>query len=93
MKGIVKDYFGSPNPVNIALGLVKIMNIIIGDIGFSEVTDIIWDSVSWWDAAQIVALLSLYFMSGGGGLAAKLGYMTPALIDVVEAGYEVSQKC
>ena len=93
MKGIVKDYFGSPNPVTIAAGLVKIMNIIIGDIGFSELTSIIYDSVSWWDAVQIVALLSLYFVTGGGGLAAKLAFMTPAIIDVVESGYNVNQKC
>lgn len=93
MKGIVDDYFSSPNPLNIAAGLVKIMNIIIGDIGFSELTSIIYDSVSWWDAVQIVALLSLYFVTGGGGLAAKLAFMTPAIIDVVESGYNVNQKC
>lgn len=93
MKGIVRDYFSSPNPVNIAAGLIKIMSIIVGDIGFNEVTSIIYDAVSWWDAIQIVALLSLYFLSGGGGLAAKLGLMLPSIIDVVETGYDVIQKC
>lgn len=93
MKGIVKDYFGSPNPFNIAKGLFKIMDIIIGDIGFKELSSIIYNSVSWWDAVKIVGLLSLYFVSGGSGLAAKLGIMTPAIIDCIEAGYEVSQVC
>lgn len=93
MKGIVKDYFGSTNVYNIAAGLVKIMSIIIGDIGFNELTSIIYDAVSWWDAVQIVALLSLYFLSGGGGLALKLGLMAPAIIDVVESAYDVNQKC
>ena len=93
MKGIVKDYFSSPNPVNIGTGLFKIMDIIIGDIGFNDLANIVTSNVSWFDGIKIVSLLSLYFLSGGGGLAAKLGFMTPAIIDVVEAGVEVTSLC
>jgi hypothetical protein len=93
MKNIVKDYFGSPNPVNIAQGLVKIFNIIIGDIGASEFLSIVLNSVSYWDGIQLSILLTAYFISGGGGLAVKLALLTPQIIDVVEAGIEVSEEC
>lgn len=93
MKSIIKDYFGSPDPFNIAAGLGKIMGIIIGEISFSDVANAVYDSVSWWDAIKIVATLTLYFVSGGAGLAAKLGLMLPALFDIVEAGVEVGKTC
>jgi hypothetical protein len=89
MKGIVKEYFGSPNPVNIAAGLIKIFNII----GKDDIIDAIWASVSYWDAIKIVGLFTLYFFSGGAGLIAKLAIMTPAIIDVVQAGVEVDRAC
>jgi hypothetical protein len=93
MKGIVKEYFGSPNPANIAAGLIAIMNVIIGQIGVNDILGAIRDSVSWWDAIKIVATFTLYFISGGGGLIAKLALMTPAIIDVVEAGIELEKAC
>lgn len=93
MKSIARDCFGSPNPVKIAEGLFRIMGIIVGDIGFSEVSSIVYDAIGIWDAFQIVALLSLYFVSGGSALAAKLASMTPAMIDVVEAAMEVNRCC
>lgn len=87
------EYFGSLNPANIAAGLGRIMNVIRGNIGFDEITGAIYDTISWWDAVKIVATLSLYFVSSGGGLAARLAFMTPDLIDVVEAAVEVKNCC
>jgi hypothetical protein len=93
MKGIVKDYFGSPNPANIAAGLIKIFSIIIGETSLDDVLRAIKANVSWLDAFAICFTFAMYFASGGGGLIAKLGLMTPAIIDVVQAGVEVEKAC
>jgi len=93
MKKIAKDHFGSPNPVNIAAGLFKILQIIIGDIGFSELLSVVQKNVGIFDFIQIAALLAAYFATGGGALALKLALITPQLIDVVEAAIAVSNDC
>jgi hypothetical protein len=93
MKKIVKENFGSPNPVNIAQGLIKIFGIIIGDVGVGDFISMVTSSLSWWDSIQVAALLTAYFVSGGGGLAVKLALLTPQILDVVEAGIEVGNEC
>ena len=93
LKKIVKEYFNSVNPIKNAQGLIAVFNIIIGDIGFSEFTSIVLDSVSWWDGIQVAALLTAYFFSGGGGLPVKLASLVPQTLDVIEAGIEVSNAC
>jgi len=93
MRGIIAEYFGSLNPVNIAAGLIAILNIIIGKIGIDDVLGAIWDNVDWFDAITIVFTFTLYFVSGGAGLIAKLALMTPDIIDVVESGIEVKSAC
>jgi len=93
MKNIVKDHFGSPNPVNIAIGLIKIFNIIIGDIGFSDILSVVRKSVNFFDYIKIAALLSAYFVTAGGALGVKLALMTPAILDVIQSGIAVGKKC
>jgi hypothetical protein len=93
MKKIVKDYFKSVNPITNAAGLLAVFSIIIGEVGTGDFLSTVVASLSWWDAIQVTILLTAYFISGGGGLAAKLAFMTPQIIDVVEAGIEVGNVC
>ncbi len=93
MRSIIAEHFGSPNPLDIAAGLIAIFNLIIGEIGIDDVLGAIWDNVNFFDAIIIVATFTLYFVSGGTGLIAKLALMTPDIIDVVDAGFEVGNAC